>query len=89
MLKEIAKQILPSEFSLNRKQGFSLPISKFIKDKKVITLIKDVLLNRDCIFNQDFVNKLIQSLDKKRKNEERILGLLFFEIWRKKNNIII
>ena len=88
LLSELAKSKLPKNFDYKRKQGFSIPINSFINNEKVKDLIKDELLNKNCIFNSDFILELLKSLKKNRKNEERLMGLLFFEIWRKKHKII-
>ena len=68
--KIIAKKKLPTNFFLNRKKGFVLPIEKIVGDS-MIDFIKTKLVTSN-IFNKNFVLKI---LDNKKRNLLRIYSL--------------
>ncbi len=86
ILKKLAKKILPKEFDLKRKQGFSLPLSKFFKDSSWKEFIESKLFDKNVIFNESYLKYLYSSLDKDRSNSERIFGLVLFNTWLEKYN---
>ena len=58
ILKRFAKRLLPKNIDLKRKQGFSLPLDKWLKDTTWLNLFKEALLtSNDPIFNPKFVGK--------------------------------
>lgn len=80
ILKQIAKKVLPPSFDVNRKQGFSIPLSRWLKNKEWQALINETLLiPKDGIFNRDIVASLLLH----RNSAEKILGVLMFELWRR------
>jgi asparagine synthase (glutamine-hydrolysing) len=88
ILKQLAQKILPKEFDLTRKLGFSFPLDELIMRHKNIKLIKDVLYDSKSIFNQEFVSSIFDGLNKGRANADRIFMLYCFENWRQKNGIL-
>jgi asparagine synthase (glutamine-hydrolysing) len=68
--KIIAKKKLPTNFFLNRKKGFVLPIEKIVGDS-MIDFIKTKLVTSN-IFNKNFV---LNILDNKKRNLLRIYSL--------------
>ncbi len=88
ILKKLAKKILPKEFDLKRKQGFSLPLSKFFKDPSWKEFIESKLFDKNVIFSESYLKYLYSSLDKDRSNSERIFGLVLFNTWLEKYNPI-
>jgi asparagine synthase (glutamine-hydrolysing) len=87
ILQELSKRILPPDYNANRKQGFSIPIEKWLNDKKWLNYIKDILLDENQLFfNQVYLEKLLKN-DITKKSGESILGLVMFELWSKKNKI--
>lgn len=89
LLKNLAKRILPKNFDFNRKKGFSIPISEWLKSGEWRELMENILYDEDCLFQKDYVEKIIKGLDKGRPNGERLLSLIIIEIWRKEYNISI
>ena len=82
LLKRLAKKVLPSNFDLQRKQGFSLPLKSLFQEP----LWKEYFYNKTSdadpyIFNKKNIFKLINSLGATRNNEERVAGLIFFMCW--------
>lgn len=89
ILKLLAEKILPTNFNSSRKQGFSIPIENWLKDKLWLDFIKEILLdNSQVTFNHFYLEKLLNSPINQKKGEN-ILGLVMFEIWRAQNKIII
>lgn len=87
-LKKFGSRLLPKNFDLNRKQGFSIPLNSWIKSGKWRDMVHDVLLDKNCVFNKKIVEKIISNQDH-GNNSERIFNLLIFEIWSKEYKITI
>lgn len=87
LLKELASQVLPSDFDMNRKQGFSIPIDNWLKEGEFRDFFYDVLLSPQCVFSKHSVRGLLKGQDKGRNNGERLFGLVMLELWRKNYNI--
>jgi asparagine synthase (glutamine-hydrolysing) len=85
ILQLIAKKYLPANFNYTRKQGFSVPISRWIKKGgECRDLFYSTLLDKDSIYDQKFIRSLINGQEKGRSNGERIFSLVVLELWRKK-----
>jgi len=87
ILKKLSKKILPKNFDRQRKQGFSIPLKEWLKEGEWRDLFKKVLLASDCMFNKDFIEKLLDEQDKGRNHQERLFSLVLFELWRREYNI--
>jgi asparagine synthase (glutamine-hydrolysing) len=88
LLKKVCKNVLPSNFNFNRKQGFSLPLSSYLKsDKKWNDLITETLFSNDSIYNKSFLKTFYNLQSKQFINSEKVFGLVLFELWRKKHGI--
>ncbi|MDC0563036.1 asparagine synthase (glutamine-hydrolyzing) [Candidatus Pelagibacter ubique] len=88
-LKKFASNILPKNFELNKKRGFSIPINKYFEKKDWKDMAKNILLDEQSLFNTKFVSNLIDKSFFNHNNSERIFGLIMFELWRKKYDISI
>jgi asparagine synthase (glutamine-hydrolysing) len=82
-LKELAKKILPKELDLKRKQGFSLPLNKWLRSGPWRDFFQSVLSDKNCIFDQAITNKLFAGQNKGYNNSERLFNLVLFELWRR------
>ena len=87
LLKKLAKKILPKNFNLVRKQGFSIPMNTWLEKGPYKELVGDVLTGSDCIFEPSAVNKLLRGQAAGRNNGERIFALAQFEMWRSRYGI--
>lgn len=88
ILKKLAKLILPKEFDYNRKQGFSIPLSEWLKNGPWINYFEEVLLsNEESIFDKSLIIKMIKGQKSGRSNSERLFALVLFELWRKEYEI--
>ena len=88
ILKEMALRILPKKFDIDRKQGFSIPLAKWLKKGgRLRRFFEDIVFDKSSIINQEFAKSLFNGLDRGRSNSERIYSLVMLEIWRRKYNI--
>jgi asparagine synthase (glutamine-hydrolysing) len=83
LLKRLATRILPPQFALNRKQGFSIPLNDWLQQGPFRTLFHDILLDEGSAFDREFVKLLLAGQAKGRNNGERLFALVMFELWRK------
>jgi asparagine synthase (glutamine-hydrolysing) len=86
LLKRLAARVLPTEFDRQRKQGFSIPLSQWLKTGAFRDLFYEVLMDSQSIFNQRAAAELLQRQGYFRKNAERLFGLVMFELWRREYN---
>jgi asparagine synthase (glutamine-hydrolysing) len=90
LLRRLAKALLPADFDVTRKQGFSIPIASWLESGPWLSFFKDVLLdNQQTTFNQCFIEKLFKGQAVGRVNGERLFGLVMFELWRREYQIAV
>lgn len=89
ILKKLASKILPRDFILNKKRGFSIPINDYFKQRKWKTFAKEVLLDHSSLFNSSYTEKMLKKSFFNHNNSERLFGLIVFELWKKKNKVSI
>jgi len=82
LLKKLTERILPPEFDRQRKQGFSIPLSDWFTSGPFRSYFLDVLTQKECVFDQKTIGKLIKEQDRGYGNGERLFALMQFEIWR-------
>jgi asparagine synthase (glutamine-hydrolysing) len=82
LLRHLAKRLLPSSLDMNRKQGFAIPISHWLKGAWG-PYFEEVLKGLPSeLFNRRFVSDLIRSQQRGYANTQRLFALLIFELWR-------
>lgn len=88
LLKKMAAKHLPKYITHKRKQGFAIPVTKWLKHE-----LKDILLeytSKDYIkqqglFQHDFVEKLVKNhLNETWDNKKLLWNLLVFQLWYEK-----
>lgn len=90
LTKMLAQKIVPQEFDLHRKQGFSIPLAAWLQAGPWKDFFCDVLLeSNDSIFNRRFVTDLLDGQGRGRSNSERLFALVLFELWRTEYRIAI
>jgi asparagine synthase (glutamine-hydrolysing) len=87
LLKRLTERVLPTEFDRQRKQGFSIPLGKWLKGGPFRALFNEVLRDPECSFDAGTVNSLLRGQDRGRSNGERLFALVLFELWRREYNI--
>ena len=83
LIKKLAKKLLPINFDLKRKQGFSIPLATWLKAGPWRDLFHEVLLDKQTIFEKKAVKKLLHGQDFGYNNNERLFSLVLFELWRR------
>lgn len=83
LLKRLAARVLPPEFDRRRKQGFSIPITEWLKSGPFRELFSDVLTDPGCLFDRRAVGGLLSGQDRGLSNGERLFALVQFELWRR------
>lgn len=83
LLKKLCTRVLPSEFDRQRKQGFSIPLSNWLKEGAFRELFHDVLMDSQCIFDKQTIRNLLLGQDRGHSNSERLFALVVFELWRR------
>lgn len=90
LLKKLCGRVLPREFDRERKQGFSIPLSQWLKGGLWSEYFHDVLLgSADSPFDRKFVASLIDGQAKGRANSERLFALVLFELWRREYRVSV
>ena len=88
LLKEIGAKLLPLDFNINRKQGFSIPIDSWMREGHLRIFFEEyVLHNQDSLFKPREVKKLVTRHDRGYNNGELLFGLTLLEMWRKEYGI--
>jgi len=87
LLKKLSEKLLPPQFDKQRKQGFSIPLSHWLKDGVWREFFFEILLGKESIFNKNCVEELFKGIDNGRNNGERLFSLVMFELWRREYEI--
>ena len=82
-LKKLGAKLLPSEFDLQRKQGFSVPLTSWLRKGPWRDSFHDILLDTNAFFNKKTILELLRGQDKGFNNNERLFNLVLFELWRR------
>lgn len=84
LLKNMGKKLLPETFDWKRKQGFSIPLSAWLKEGEWRTFFKDELFSgQQDLFDHKYINRLFRDQDRGLNNSERLYALLMIHLWRK------
>lgn len=88
LLKKMAKRHLPEYILKKRKQGFAIPVTKWLKHELKDTLLhytsKNYIENQG-LFQHDFIDKIVQNhLNEKWDNKKLLWNLLVFQLWYEK-----
>jgi asparagine synthase (glutamine-hydrolysing) len=89
ILKMLCSKVLPPEFDLQRKQGFSIPLAQWLKAGRLRQMFNDTLTSSDSVFNPKAVKSLLVGQDKGRSNSQRLFSMVMFELWRREYKVSI
>ncbi|MBI4964986.1 MAG: asparagine synthase (glutamine-hydrolyzing) [Desulfomonile tiedjei] len=81
--KMLGKRLLPASFQWDRKQGFSIPLDRWLRTDWRDPVEQTLLHNQSPFWNPRAVRRLWQGHLRGYSNSERVFGLLMFELWRK------
>jgi asparagine synthase (glutamine-hydrolysing) len=85
LLKKLAKKILPRELNLNRKWGFSIPVSEWFRGTLSLELKKKLLEDGSLFFQRDYVERLLGEHQSGIDHSGRLFTLLIFSLWEKES----
>jgi asparagine synthase (glutamine-hydrolysing) len=86
--KRLVERLLPPEFDRRRKQGFSIPLARWLASGSWLEFFKQVLLDpQQRLFSHQAVESLFEGQARGRSNGERLFGLVMFELWRREYGI--
>ena len=83
----LAKNLLPKQLDLKRKQGFTMPLHQWFKGSWG-TYFEQVLREADNnLFDQTVIHQLINYQRRGFLNSQRLFALVIFELWRRNYGI--
>ena len=83
LLKKLAARLLPAEFEVDRKQGFSIPLAEWLNAGPWHEFFHEVMTDRSSdFFDRQAVRKLLAGQARGYSNSERLFSLVQFELWR-------
>ena len=85
--KKLAAKKLPANLDINRKQGFSIPLSDWIKDRWYNQFEMEIRDLPENIFNVKACLQLLENEKKGFSNCHRLFALVFFNKWLKKYRV--
>jgi asparagine synthase (glutamine-hydrolysing) len=89
LLKHLTERLLPPQFDRQRKQGFSIPLTQWLKAGPFRELFWSILTDSQCLFDRQTVQSLLRGQDRGRSNGERLFALVLFELWRKEYKVTL
>lgn len=87
LLKRLTSRVLPPTFDRERKQGFSIPLTEWLKTGAFRELFYEVLLDSQSLFDQRTVSGLLRGQDRGRSNGDRLFCLALLELWRRQYKV--
>ncbi|NIJ19301.1 asparagine synthase (glutamine-hydrolysing) [Sphingomonas naasensis] len=87
ILRQLAKRVLPAGFDAVRKQGFTIPLDRWLRAGPWRAHVEQVLYDPDSAFSRSEVASLFAGLDKGRQVREQLFGLTLFEEWRRQHGV--
>ena len=90
LIKRLCAKVLPPNFDMDRKQGFSIPLGSWLRSGPWREAFNDILLGvSDVIFDRSFVRSLLDGMSRGRSNSERLFALVLFESWRQEYRVTV
>lgn len=87
--KRLGRKLLPRELDLDRKQGFSIPIDRWLRGD-MGRFVDDVLAEADPrLFSRPQIARLQASQRKGLANGKRLFALAMFELWRREYRVAV
>lgn len=83
LLRKLARRVLPPEFDVTRKQGFSIPLHTWFRGDWG-RYMRDILSEADpSLFDRKMIDSLIVGQERGLVNTHRLFALTIFELWRR------
>jgi asparagine synthase (glutamine-hydrolysing) len=81
LLKRLVDRVLPAGFDQQRKQGFSIPLTEWLRKGPFRELFWDTLTSKDCLFDRRAIIDLFKLQDRGFDNGERLFTLVQLQLW--------
>jgi len=81
LLKQLAKQWLPQDLNVNRKQGFGIPIASWFRKDFSRELKEKLLESKNIYFNKEYIEKLLFEHSNGANHGMRLFAILIFILW--------
>ena len=85
LLRKLAARLLPKELDLERKQGFSIPLSQWLAGEWG-DFLRDALVS-DELFDRREIDALFAAQRATGEHAHRIFALAMFELWRREYGV--
>jgi asparagine synthase (glutamine-hydrolysing) len=87
--KRLGRKLLPTALDLDRKQGFSIPIDRWLRGD-MGRFVGDVLADADArLFSQPQIARLQAGQRRGLTNGKRLFALAMFELWRREYRVAV
>jgi asparagine synthase (glutamine-hydrolysing) len=86
--RHLAARLLPADMDLSRKQGFSIPLRRWLNNGWG-SVVRDVLGPADCLFDRKTMASVFAAQERGHSNEQRLFALTMFELWRREYRIVV
>jgi len=87
LLGRLARRLLPRRFDVRRKQGFSVPLARWLRGPWG-PFVAGVLADADPrLFDRRVVQQLLESQQRGWDNAKRLFALTLFELWRREYGV--
>jgi asparagine synthase (glutamine-hydrolysing) len=88
LLRKLAARVLPAGFDSERKQGFSVPLSSWLRSGPWHGFFGEVLLEaKNGLFDRRCLERLLDGQVRGYANSERLFALVLFELWRREYGV--
>lgn len=85
--KLLAQKLLPPEFDVQRKQGFSIPMRQWLQGEWGTFMFEVLTQAPRELFEPRFIRQLISGQQRGRSNGEALFALTMFELWRREYGV--
>ena len=86
LLKKLGQKVLPNSLNLDRKHGFSFPLSRAFTTSELGNFAADIFSSTKCLPATECRN-ILNSVKRGFSNSERVFNLLVLEVWMRHNEV--
>ncbi|HEX2123680.1 MAG TPA: asparagine synthase (glutamine-hydrolyzing), partial [Thermoanaerobaculia bacterium] len=89
LLRRLARRLLPAGLDLRRKQGFSIPLRRWLAGEWG-AYVREVLRESDrALFDPNEIEALLTAQSHGANNTHRLFALTIFELWRREYRVTV
>ena len=87
LLRQLGRKLLPKEFEIKRKQGFSIPLSAWFKGSWGTTMCEILSAGNLGSLDSGAIGSIVSLQKSGYSNMQRLFGLTMLELWRREYNV--